>query len=171
MAGRQIGSVFPSPPNGGGQGSDLLGVRNNYEPRHLETRRPETTAPPTDFTVGAGFHARHPPLVQKHVPAPGPKCPERPATGERLRPHRPGLHHGLRHPHHDQLRPRRHLHGGNLPQPGRGRLPVGPAAETPVSGGLSGGHDLQHAADRAHGGEHRAPGLPSSAQRPLASRR
>ena len=98
-------------------------------------------------------------------PTPGPKCPERPAVGERLRPHRPGLHHGLRHSHLDQLCPRRHLHGGNLPQPGRGRLPVGPAAETSVSGGLSGGHDLQHAADRAFGGHHQR-----LAYRPLRNR-
>ena len=33
-------------------------------------------------------------------------------AGQHLCPHCPGIHHGVRHPAHDQLRPRGDIHGG-----------------------------------------------------------
>ena len=42
---------------------------------------------------------------------------------QRLRADRPGLHDGLRHPAHDQLRPRRDLHGRRLRRLLHGRRP------------------------------------------------
>ena len=44
-------------------------------------------------------------------------------TGQRVRPHRPRLHARLRHPLHDQLRPRRGVHVGRLHRVLRGHRP------------------------------------------------
>ena len=48
------------------------------------------------------------------TPRPGSILRSRRCARQRLRADRPGLHDGLRHPAHDQLRPRRDLHGRHV---------------------------------------------------------
>ena len=77
------------------------------------------------------------------------------AVGRHLRPHRAGLHHGLRHHQPDQFRPRRPGHDRGL----RGLLRRGtPGGEFPP------GHLPGHAHSRLPERGHRAPRLPAAAE-------
>ena len=85
---------------------------------------------------------------------------------------RPGLHDGLRHPAHDQLRPRRDLHGRHVRRllhcrrPGRQRDPRRrPAGRAPVGRHHVRGRRRGCNRDRAPG---RADRLPASAERAAA---
>ena len=84
---------------------------------------------------------------------------ERHGPGFHLRPDRPGLHHGLRHPAPDQFRPWRHRDGGGLRGPFHGA--------SPSRAGPSLASAFPRRASRRHGGlgpagfPHRTVGLPA----------
>ena len=111
-----------------------LGEGGDGRPSPGRPRRHERSGrPPVALRGPEGRASR-----ERHPPDPAAADRLRARPGHRLRAHRPRLHDGVRHPVHDQFRPRRDLHARRVPRlVGAGPPPQGARSAGSIRSGSS----------------------------------